>query len=205
MKELGIVTNDNLLCLYEDSNVKLKDIDFVCKKAIATFIAIQVACDINNNKYEESLKYFVPLLKKFNVEDFLNSKEKRILDGTYDSQDPIDMDWAYEIYWSICWALGIVDDIKDGGKMCDCNAAIDFVMSLNSVDDFKEKCKVRSIAEILDMQDLYFRYHWAINEYTVNSSVSIGNLNPSNVIERRRGLDWIISDVDDWYDLSLNA
>ena len=205
LKELGIVTNDNLLCMYNDDDVRLKDIDFICKKAIATLLVVQVACDINNGQYEESIKFFLPMLKKYDVEEYLNSKEKRIIDGTYDEQDPIDMDWAYEIYWSICWCLGLVDDIKDGGQTCDCDAAISLVMKSNSVDDFKNKCNIRSISEILDMQDLYFRYHWAINEKKVNPSASIGTLYESNVVERRIGLEWIISDEEDWYDISLNA
>lgn len=205
LKELGIVTSDKLACRYLDEDVKVKDIDTLCKKAVATLLAVQIACDINNGQYEESIKFFEPMLKKYGVEDYLNSKEKRILDGTYNEQDPIDMGWAYEIYWAICWYLGLTDDMKDGSQTCDCDKAISFVMKSSSIDDFKSKCRLRSIGELLDMQDLYFRYHWAINEKKVNPSASIQNLNGSNVVERRRGLEWIISDVDDWYDLSLNA
>lgn len=55
------------------------------------------------------------------------------------------------------------------------------------------------------MEDLYFRYNWAINENRINSNANISNLNSDNVIERRRGLTWVLSDINDWYDLSLNA
>ena len=95
-------------------------------------------------------------------------KEKRIIDGTYSEQDAIDMDWAYEIYWAICWCLGLVDDIKDASKVCNCNMAISFVMNSKSFEEFKSKCNMRSISEILDMQDLYLRYNWAINEKKIN-------------------------------------
>lgn len=75
-----------------------------------------------------------------------------------------------------------------------------------STEEFIRKCKLRSKEEILDMLDLYFRYNWAINDAKVNPTASIGALNPSVVIERRRGLEWIVTkDVEDWYDLGQEA
>ena len=74
-----------------------------------------------------------------------------------------------------------------------------------TVDDLVKKSKLRSKEEILDALDLHMRYNWAINDAKVNQASSIGNLNPSTVIERRRGLEWLVTDVDDWYDLTLPA
>lgn len=207
--ENDISVNEKLSCYEYDA--QLKSIDEVCKRAIACLITIQVACDINNGKdikseeYKENFDFVKSLYKKYNVEDCLNSKEKRIIDGTYSKQDTIDMDWAYEAYWAICWCLSLVDDIKNGGEMCDCNRAISFVLNSTSFEDFKSKCKLRDIDEILDMKDLYYRYNWAINNKHVDPNTKIGNLEPSNIIERRRGLEWILSDIDDWYDIELNA
>ena len=64
------------------------------------------------------------------LKDF-NGKELRILSSDFpkDQQDLIDMDWAYEAYWAVCWCLSLVDDIKNGGEMCDCNRAISFVIN----------------------------------------------------------------------------
>ena len=205
LSDNNITFAENLPCIYEDTAVKLKDLDDVCRKAIASLIIIQISCDIRNGKYEESLDYFMPMLKKFGVEDCLNSKEKRIIEGTYTRQDVIDMDWAYETYWAICWYLGLIDDIKDASRLCDCNEAISFVMTSKSIEDFKSKCSPRSLREILDMEDLYYRYNWTINNKKIDPNTKIGNLNASNVIERRRGLEWIISNVDDWFEVDLIA
>lgn len=200
----GIICPDKLTCF--DEYRYLKDFDTICKKAIASLLIIQVACDINNNRdVDYAIDVTNKLLDKYGVKDFLNSKEKRIMDKSYTAQDAIDMDWEYETYWSLCWVLGLVDDISDGESICDCGAAIGFVLNSMSVDDFKSKCRLRSKEEILDMEDLYFRYVWAINEKKVNPTASIGNLNSSIVIERYRGLKWVLSDTDDWYDMSLNA
>lgn len=55
------------------------------------------------------------------------------------------------------------------------------------------------------MVDLYYRYYWACKEKIVNPETSIGRLNSDVVVERRRGLEWIISDTKDWYNISLDV
>ena len=200
-----IAVADRLMTRWKDEEVVVRDIETVCKRAIACFFVIQIACDIGKDNYREGLEYFKPMIEKFGLMDQLNSKEQRIIDGSYSMQDAIDMDWAYEAYWALCWCLGLVKDISDGSDICDCDKAISFVMKCNSVEEFKKMCKIRSKEDILDMLDLYFRYNWAINDTKVNPNTSIGSLNPSTVIERRRALEWIVSDVMDWYDMTLPA
>ncbi|MBQ9319018.1 MAG: DUF4272 domain-containing protein [Bacilli bacterium] len=205
----GISINENLLC--NEHNVQIKSIDEICKRAIACLLTIQLSCDINNGidikseEYKENIDFFKSLYKKYDVEEYLNSKERRIVDGTYSKQDAIDMDWAYEAYWALCWCLSLVDNIKDGGELCDCNKAVSFVLTSKSFNDFKNKCHLRDTDEILDMLDLYYRYNWAINHKHIDSNTKIGNLNPSNVIERRISLEWVISSENDWYDIQMNA
>lgn len=203
LKSKGITYSENLGCLSE--NRKVKNIDVLCKRAIACLLVIQTACDINNgNDYQESVKIVNSLLEKFDVKSCLNSKERRIMEGTYSQQDCYDMDWAYEIYWAVCWALGLVDNIENAEECCDCNKAISLVINSKSYDDFKKMCKLRSKEEILDMEDLYYRYEWAINQSQIDDSTKTGNLNFDNVIERKRGLSWVLSDADDWYNLGLS-
>jgi len=201
----NITVAEKLMTHWNDDEVVLKDIRTICKRAIACFFAIQIACDINNNNYEEGLRFFKPKLEKFAVLDQLNSTEKRIIDGTYSMQDAADIDWAYEALWSLCWSLGFVEDISDASQICDCDMVINLFMSCNTVDDLVNKSSLRSKEEILDALDLHMRYNWAVNESKVNPDASIGDLNPEIVIERRRGLEWIVADEDDWYDLLLEA
>ena len=62
-----------------------------------------------------------------------------------------------------------------------------------------------NIEEVLDMLDLYYRFDWATTNKRIDSNTNIGNLNPEVVLERRRGLEWLISDENDWYDIQLNT
>lgn len=205
IKEQKITCYDNLPIVESSADVKMKTLDEICNRAFTCFLAIQVACDVNNNNYEESIEYFKPILEGLNLNQYLNSKEKRIFDGTYTRQDAIDLDWEYEDLWSLFYALGLVDDITDGGKLCNCDFIIEIMASCKNVEEFKNKCKLRDIEEILDMLDLYYRYDWACTEKRIKPETSIANLNPSNVIERRRGLEWLISDKADWYEISLDT
>ena len=205
IRERGIAVADKLVSFWKDEEVVLKTKAEICKRAMACFFVIQIACDIGNGAYEESMRCFKPVIEKFGVIDAMNSKEARILDGTYSMQDAIDMDWAYEAYWALCWCLGLVDDISDASCVCDCDKAIGIAQSCCSVEDLVQKSELRPKEEILDMLDLYLRYKWAINDAKVNPASSAGDLDASVVVERRRGLEWVVSDVADWYDLSMHA
>ena len=204
IKSKGIVCSDSLLCNSESRN--LKDIDELCKKAIASLLIVQIANDTYHKAdVDYTIKVMNELLDKFGVRSYLNSKEMKIINNNYTEQDMIDIIWEYEIYWSICWVLGLVDDISDGGLICDSESALSFVFNVSSLEEFKSRCKLRSKEEILDMEDLYFRYQWAINENILNSNTSIGNLNKDIVCERYRGLKWALSNEEDWYNISLDA
>jgi len=205
IKSLSVAYPDKLMSRWDDEAVELKDKTEICSRALAAFFVIQIACDIGQGNYDDSIEFFKPIIEEMCLVQHLNSKENRIFDGSYDMQDAIDMDWAYEAFWSLCWCLGLVDDIKDASDVCDCDAAIGFVKGCKSIDEFADKCTLRDKGDILDLLDLYYRYNWAINESRVNPDTPIGDLNPSVVIERRRGLEWIVSDEPDWYDMDMPA
>lgn len=206
IKQMGIACLESLPILDEDMDLYLKSLDDICKRAIASLLSIQIACDINaGNDYEESNEILSNLLKEYKVEDCLNPKEKRLFNGEYTQQDTIDVTWTYESYWSLVWALGLIEDISLPNEICDCEKAIKLVSEAKSFDEFKTKCKLRDVEEILDMLDLHYRYHWACVEKRINPNTPIGELNPEVVTERRRGLEWLFSEEDDWFDISLDT
>lgn len=201
----GIGINKWLPMIPPSSTVKLRDIDDICRRAIAALLSTQVAFEISNQNYKD-VKFFVDLMKKFNVSDCLNAKEQNLVNAVFSQQDVTDVIWEYECYWSLVWALGLVDDIEDAGTVCDCETAVHLVADCGSYEEFRSKCKIRDIEEILDMLDLYYRYHWATVQHKwIDKELPIGDLNEEIVFERRRGLEWLISDEDNWYDISLDT
>lgn len=206
LKELGIAYLDTLPTIEDSSEVTLRSLDEICQRAIACLLSTQIACDISeNNDYNESKQLFSSLLKNYGVENNLLYKEKKLFAGSYQEQDVIDIVWTYETYWALIWALGLIDNIEYPTTICDCQKAITIVGDCQSYDEFKSKCHLRDIEEILDMLDLHYRYHWACVEKSINPETSIGKLNSDVVIERRRGLEWLISQKQDWNDIQLNT
>ena len=82
LQEKGIITNNNLMC--NDANMQIRPVDEIIKRAVASLIVIQVACDINYDQFsEESMAKAIFLLDNFGVKDALNSKEERIMNLCY--------------------------------------------------------------------------------------------------------------------------
>lgn len=201
----GIGINRYLPMVPPSSAVKLRDIDDVCKRAIAALLSTQVAFEISNQNYKD-VKFFIDLMYKFNVRDCLNPKEQNLVNAQFSAQDVTDVVWEYECYWSLVWALGLIGDIEDASSVCDCNTAVHLVADCEDFEEFKSKCRMRDIEEILDMLDLYYRYHWAtVQNRWIDKQLPIGDLNEEIVYERRRGLEWLISDEDNWFDISLDT
>ena len=207
ISEMGIPICKGLPILEDEMKNNFRSLDDICKRAISCIISVQLSCDINNGfDYQQSKKFCLNLLHVYNVQDCLIPKEKRIFDGKYSHQDILDITWSYECYWSLVWALGLIDNNEFiPNKICDCRKAVELVSKSINYEDFKNKCKLRDLDEILDALDLHYRYHWACVEKRINPDTYIADLNPEVVYERRRGLEWLFSNQDDWYDISLDT
>ena len=208
IKNMGIACLETLPLIESSAEIRIKDLNKICKRSIACLLSIQLACDIEQgNDYNKSKTIFLELLKKFEVENELLPNERRLFDNNYTEQDAINVSWTYECYWSLVWALGLIDDdeIKIPSNVCNCEKAVALLRDCKNFDEFKNKTRIRNVEEILDMVDLYYRYHWSCEEKRINPSTNIGNLNSDVVLERRRGLEWLISDVDDWNEISLST
>lgn len=206
IKEKQIACLESLPLTESSDEVTIKSVDERCKRAIACLISVQLACDISSgNDYDVSKEFFEKLLRQYQVENELIEKERKLFEGTYTDQDAVDVAWTYETYWAVVWSLGLVEDIKASGEICDCERAIALVSECESFEDFKNQCHPRTVEEILDMLDLYYRYHWVCVEYTLNPETKIGDLDPEVVCERRRGLEWLVSEESDWNEILLDT
>jgi hypothetical protein len=187
----------------EDVNeIEVRSADEIAKRAIACLIAIQVSCDINSGEnIEESREFFKGFLEKYEVSNELTEAEKKIIFGTPEEQDVINMAWKYEAYWTLIWALGILDELNYPSQICDCDFAINVVAECKDFDEFMNKVNLRSIDEILNEADLIFRYNWACVDARIHGKNAPAKLDSGVVFERHWGLNWLIgkgTDNDDW-------
>lgn len=213
LKKSGIAFNPYLPLLEPSENVKLKSIEEIKKRSLGSMLCIQLACSINNGEnYGEALSFVLKCLKEWNISvDDLLPKERLLVCNKYTvkdctdeftEQDIIDIAWTYETYWSLIWALDLISDkeLKNASKTCNTERAMAISSLILQLD-----LKLRNVEKILDMVDLFYCYHWACVDKRINPNTKIGKLNSEVVFERRRGLEWLISDEKDWNNISLDT
>ncbi|MBS5822942.1 MAG: DUF4272 domain-containing protein [Clostridium argentinense] len=198
------------LPVIEDVNeIQMRSAEEIAKRAIACLISIQVACDINSGEnVEESREFFKGFLQRYKVEEELTDNEKKIIFGRPDKQDVINMAWKYEAYWTLIWALGIVDKLEYPSQICDCNFAIRTVADYEDFNAFMKTIKLRNIEEILDEADLIYRYNWACVNARIKGENAPAGLDSEVVFERHWGLNWLIGKGtynDNWDSVSTDT
>jgi len=200
---------EGLPVIEDSTEIKVRSAEEIAKRAIACLISIQVACDINNgNDIEESRGFFKSFLERYGVQDELTDAEKEIIFGEPEKQDVINMAWKYEAYWTLIWALGIVDVIDYPSEICDCDFAIHAVSDCEDFNDFMKTVKLKSINEILDEADLIYRYNWACVDARINGKETPAGLDSGIVFERHWGLNWLIgkeTDNGNWDSVSTDT
>ncbi|WP_411167536.1 DUF4272 domain-containing protein [Clostridium sp. MB05] len=184
---------EELPVIEEANEIEMRSAEEIAKRAIASLISIQVACDINSgDNIEESREFFKGFLDKYEVKEELTEAEMKIIFGNPEKQDVINMAWKYEAYWTLIWALGIVDKLEYPSQICDCNFAIHAVADCEDFNDFMKTVRLKSIDEILDEADLIYRYNWACVDARIHGKNPPADLDSGVVFERHWGLNWLI-------------
>lgn len=209
----GIAYNPHLPLLPSGDKVNLKSPEEVKKRAMACMLSIQLACSIRNGEdYSQSLSFVLGYANdwKLSIDDFL-PKERTLIQNKYTQNDStveisgqnvIDVAWTYEVYWALIWALDLITDkeLVNAAKICNTERAMAISMLLVTVT-----ARLRNVEKILDKLDLFYCYHWACVEQSLRPETKIGKLNHEVVMERRKGLEWLISEKKDWDEISLNT
>ena len=207
LREQGIAINQWLPLLPAEEEAGIRSFDEVCGRAVASLLIIQLAIDTANGQYDEGFEVIGEMLDKFGVKGALNTAEKEVFDGSAEEQTVMNVAWEYECYWSLVWALGLIgdDDLHAAEGICDCERAINLVSKCDDMQAFKAQCKMRSAEDILAMADYFYRLHWACVEHRLNPETPVGDISEEVVMDRRRGLEWLIGGEDDWFDISLDT
>ncbi|MEK5233768.1 DUF4272 domain-containing protein [Lysinibacillus sp. FSL K6-0232] len=199
-KEIPYVASLPQLPPVEDCAFKSQE--DIAKRAVALLIAIQFACDVaQNGNIEDSREFFLNMLHKYNVQQFLTDNEKSFLQAQYpDAQEAVNITWQYEAYWTLIWALGLVETLAFPDDICNCEYAIQAVSRHETFEQFYAQTAMRSKEEILDEADKIYRLHWACVNSRINGQTAPAALNESVVMERRRGLFWLIGYRNEQWD-----
>ncbi len=107
------------------------------------------------------------------------------------------------------WALNVVNDLGFPNELCDLNTIPfekypigkdkDPNVFINSISESRIK------SEILDANDLYYRFNWACVDARLNG-LELNQLNTSIVYERQYALNWLVNYMDqEWDDISCDT
>ncbi len=209
LKEQNVPYFEGLPCIETKDSCLIRTKEDIAKRAIATIVVIQLACDVQNGTDDlEGIKDFVvEVLERFDVMAELTDKEKKILTLDVSSEELINMIWKYEAYWPLLWALGLVEELDFPSSICDCDYAAKVVFLEKDFETFMSKVNLRDIDEILDEADLIFRYDWACVDARIKGKMAPANMDNSVVLERHKGLNWLIGEYgsEDWDTVQANT
>lgn len=206
LKENNIDYIDHLPCTFETSDVVMKSKEIIAKRYIACIITIQVAFDIlENNDINYSIKFFGDLIEKYKVYEYLSETEKKVFSNELSRDQLVNFTWQYESINVLAWVLGLNKNLLFPNQLCDVMSLLSNIATCQSFEEFLNKCNLINVDDILDELDLEYRYHWAVVDKRINESTNIGELDGEIVVERRRALEWLFSDEDDWNNISLDT
>jgi len=208
IQERGIPVLETLPQLPPVAACQWKTQEDIAGRAVALLVVIQYACDVTQGgDLEESKEFVMRMLGKFDVEDQLTEKERKLLqDAEPAEQEAVNIVWQYEAYWPLLWALGLVDSLDFPDQICDCEYAIEAVSRCDSFEEFYGKTALRSREEIMDEADKVYRLHWACVDSRIHGKESPAGMNESIVMERRRGLFWMVGcDEEDWDHIPMDT
>lgn len=208
LKERAIPYTASLPQLPPIEDCQFKTQEDIARRAVALLIVIQFACDVaQGGNVEESRDFFIDMLRTYKVENYLTGNERDFLQASEpDVQEAINISWQYEAYWTLIWALGFVEGLDFPDEVCDCEYAIQVVSNCETFEQFYLQAVMRSQEEILDEADKIYRYHWACVDSRIQERSAPVGMNESIVMERRRGLFWMIGHRNDgWDNMSMDT
>lgn len=136
------------------------------------------------------------LEKRYQISHFLSEEEKAYIKHPLQEQHAR-FGWRYECCAVLCWALSLLD-LKEPTEICDASE-IGGILWNNDLESLMDLAKCRSTEEILELQDLVFRYDWACVDARIHQK-ELPQLNGEIVYEWHYALNWLVQadGITDW-------
>jgi len=198
----GIKINPNLPMIESDAETKLRTAEEVAQRVVVLATTNMVA--FNGMTGKEAEDY----LRKYGFWQYTTPNEKAFLaNPTPDKKNQ--ESWKCEDIWTLMWALKIVDTLGFPNEMCDLNMIpadkYPLAKGKDPNDFVKQFNELRSMKEILDVNDLYYRLDWTCVDARLNNK-EVSKMNPGVVYERHYALNWLINYMNQaWDDITTDT
>lgn len=124
--------------------------------------------------------------------------------GGAGSREPFQL--VVEGAWALAWALRLVPALN---PWADADEKFVHLLPDLKADESTARLResaanLRSDEELLSALDLSYCLHWAVRQAALTSCPLPGNITGYVIVERRRALEWLVSD-EQWDKLSLDT
>lgn len=207
LQKRGVKINPNLPDI--EPVAKMHTAEEILRRALAAFLACQIAVDIaDGSDAQESAKFFTGLLVRFGLEHDLTPTEQRLF-AYYDPEAPrtvspeeaSDLSWRMEMCIPLFWACGLLKgELPYPDRPSEIEGLVRMIAAAENLEVLQILTKLRPEEEILDRADLIYRMDWACVDAMLKKEQPTGGLLHDVVMEQHKGLNWIIGayDAEDW-------
>lgn len=193
---LGYPANSSLPLL--DASAQLRDFDEVVARFVTLNAVVSTAFGYDRS---EAIEW----LKRSQLELELSPSEREFLKLDASQAQKNAMQWQVETLWTFAWMLNLHDSM-DFSEVCG-DHLITMVPDLKndeSIENYLPKLSLREQSEVLKACDLGYCLHWGQREFALNGRVMPNAVPERVILERRRALDWSVSDLA-WDDIELDT
>lgn len=186
------------LPLLSDEDVDLRPTDVVLDRCIALHGVIASAYDCPEPRV-------TAYWQREGVDEQVTDRERDFI-REHSPAEAAPVAEQVEGLWALCWIVGI-GEYLDPDRYCSDELAyrMPSVQPEGSSAGFRNAVQQRPVSDVVQMLDTYYCLHWYIRQASLGGRTPLrGRVDSSLVIERRRALEWALSDQD-WDDVALDT
>lgn len=193
LKEKGIPYIEHLQAAVLEEECRIPPKDVIIHRLSAVFAAAVVSEIYGGGQFDNCREIAEGQMKqmeeRYQVTRWLSPEEKAYIENPL--QEPLQhvkFGWRYECCSVLLWALSMIG-LKEPDEICDA-AKLGSIMWNHTFDSLMEKAVLRGRDEILDMQDLVFRYDWACVDARIHHG-KVDGLDGEIIFEWHYALNWL--------------
>lgn len=198
--ELGIPINKWLPIVDEEHEA-------VIRKPIEIAKRILILAYLGVYSEDEDSEEIIEFFKTEDLWDSVSKGEKDLLlIGKLTEQEKINISWRSEAMVVLLWVINKIDKLDLPIEQCNVGELLDKLSEpFGSTKEFVQNSSIRSVEEILNQTDLFYRIHWAVRDSQLKGLEIPLGIDPGIIEEWHYAINWVTFYGEDWDDISTDT